>query len=163
MMGVNYLAQISIIKQFVSYFEQQGRGHIVSVVSATSYQAGVGMTSYGASKHALRGFLDGFAAELVYRRSPVTLSVFHPGAFDSKLFQGYNLWFSPAVSCEHMAQMLVEDALERRLQVSIYPRSLMVFPFIGPLLSLFSLSAAIPINPLENWKGAEHAAKSVKA
>jgi len=158
---VNYLAQTHLLKLFIPYMEAKNKGHIVGVASAAAFNAGAGMASYCASKFALRAYYEAVACELVMSRSPVTVSVFCPGAFESKLFQGFEFPLVPAMNATSVARALVNLSIERRFALSIFPRYLVPLPLTSSILAAFGRMLVIPINPLSNWKGLGYARETL--
>jgi NAD(P)-dependent dehydrogenase (short-subunit alcohol dehydrogenase family)/uncharacterized protein YndB with AHSA1/START domain len=65
---------------------ERSRGAIVAVGSIAARMPLPGMSAYTASKHGLVGFLDTVRVELEESGSSVTLSLVHPGAVDTPLW-----------------------------------------------------------------------------
>jgi NAD(P)-dependent dehydrogenase (short-subunit alcohol dehydrogenase family)/uncharacterized protein YndB with AHSA1/START domain len=65
---------------------ERSRGAIVCIGSIASLMPLPGMAAYTASKHGLVGFLDTIRVELEEGGSSVTISVVHPGAVDTPLW-----------------------------------------------------------------------------
>jgi len=65
---------------------ERSRGAVVCVGSIASLMPLPGMAAYTASKHGLVGFLDTIRVELEEGGSSVTISVVHPGAVDTPLW-----------------------------------------------------------------------------
>ena len=160
-MQVNYHAQTEMLKLFLPYLETNGSGHIVGVASAASFNAGAAMASYCASKFALRAYYEAVACELTIKRSPVTVSLFCPGAFQSKLFQGFHLPLLPALHASSVANALLNMSIERRYAISLYPSYLSPLPVVSAMLNSLGAMLVVPINPVSNWKGLLHAKESM--
>jgi short-subunit dehydrogenase len=161
MMRINYLAPVSIIKFFVEYFDKNGGGHIVTVLSMASFLSSAGMPSYCATKYALRGFIEGLSSELSIRRSKVTLSAFCPAAFKSKLFDGFDESIFKPLACERVANDLVHYSIKRRQVVTLVPGYFGIAAALSTLFNALGFFLVIPINPVVNWKGAEHSQQSL--
>lgn len=154
---INYLSQVELVKIMMPYLESHGGGHLVGVASLGAFNAGAGMTTYCASKFALRGFYEGLACELVIRSSPVSISVFCPGAFQSQLFQGYNIPFIPAMTPDEVAGALIHDSVERRFAISMYPVHLSFLCVFSAICNVLGVLFVVPFNPMTNWKGGKYA------
>jgi len=76
---------VDTIREALPHLERS-RGAIVAVGSIAARMPLPGMSSYTASKHGLVGFLDTVRIELEESGSSVTLSLVHPGAVDTPLW-----------------------------------------------------------------------------
>lgn len=76
---------VDSIREALPHLERS-RGAIVAVGSIASLMPLPGMAAYTASKHGLVGFLDTIRIELEEAGSPVTVSLVHPGAVDTPLW-----------------------------------------------------------------------------
>jgi len=158
MMRVNFLAQAIIVKKIVPFFETKGKGHIVCVASSAAFVGGAGMATYCASKAALKVFLEGVSAELLARFSPVTISIFCPGSFQSKLFEGFEFPFVPLEPAESIADSLINDCIFYRRQITIYPYRYASIPFLSGIANAFGRLLLMPKSPVVNWKGRSYVA-----
>ena len=164
MLQTNYLSQVELIKQFLPYMEKNGKGHIASVVSMASFSGGCGMSTYCASKFALRGFLEGLASELIYRGSPVSLSIFCPGVFDSKLFEGFEMPFPiiGTLRCSEVADAFIRDSMERRFAMSMYPSYLSPLGPFAVVANVLGWVLTVPIHVTRRWKSARYVMQSLE-
>ncbi|HEX6153733.1 MAG TPA: SDR family NAD(P)-dependent oxidoreductase [Solirubrobacterales bacterium] len=102
---------------------ERSRGAIVAVGSIAARMPLPGMSAYTTSKHGLVGFLDTVRIELEESGSSVTLSLVHPGAVDTPLWD--NLESSTGLlppEPPHPAVYAPESAAEAILEVIRHPR-----------------------------------------
>lgn len=83
---VTFRAAVDTIRAALPHLERTGNGAIVATGSLMTSVPLPTFSSYAAAKHALRGFLGSLRVELRAARSPVTVSMVHPGAVDSPLW-----------------------------------------------------------------------------
>jgi NAD(P)-dependent dehydrogenase (short-subunit alcohol dehydrogenase family)/uncharacterized protein YndB with AHSA1/START domain len=76
---------VDTVREALPHLERS-RGAVVCVGSIASLMPLPGMAAYTASKHGLVGFLDTIRVELEEGGSSVTISVVHPGAVDTPLW-----------------------------------------------------------------------------
>jgi NAD(P)-dependent dehydrogenase (short-subunit alcohol dehydrogenase family)/uncharacterized protein YndB with AHSA1/START domain len=76
---------IDTIRETLPHLERS-RGAVVAIGSIAARMPLPGMSAYTASKHGLVGFLDTVRIELEESGSSVTLSLVHPGAVDTPLW-----------------------------------------------------------------------------
>jgi NAD(P)-dependent dehydrogenase (short-subunit alcohol dehydrogenase family)/uncharacterized protein YndB with AHSA1/START domain len=76
---------VDTIREALPHLERS-RGAVVCIGSIASLMPLPGMAAYTASKHGLVGFLDTIRVELEEGGSSVTISVVHPGAVDTPLW-----------------------------------------------------------------------------
>lgn len=79
LMGVNFWGVVHGTHAFLPHFRETGRGHIVNLSSIFGIIAPPGQTAYAAAKFAVRGFSEALRHELEMQKSPIRLSVVHPG------------------------------------------------------------------------------------
>ncbi|MBO4224023.1 SDR family oxidoreductase [Bradyrhizobium neotropicale] len=77
--NVNFWGTVHATRAFLPQLARQREAHIVNVSSIFGIVAPPGQTAYCASKFAVRGFSESLRHELAAARSPVRLSVVHPG------------------------------------------------------------------------------------
>lgn len=102
---------------------ERSRGAIVAVGSIAARMPLPGMSAYTTSKHGLVGFLDTVRIELEESGSSVTLSLVHPGAVDTPLWD--NLESSTGLlppEPPHPAVYAPESTAEAILEVIRHPR-----------------------------------------
>lgn len=78
MLDVNLKAPIHLTHAFLPSIIKAS-GHVVNVGSVISKLAGLGFTTYAASKFGLLGFSQGLRGEMRYKKHPVTVHTVMPG------------------------------------------------------------------------------------
>lgn len=82
---VTFLGAVNVVRTALPELERT-RGAIVAMGSLMSKLPLPMLSSYSAAKHAERGFLNTLAIELRAQRSPVTVSLLHPGAINTPVW-----------------------------------------------------------------------------
>lgn len=82
---ITFMGAVNAIRSALPHLERSG-GCIVVTGSIMTKVPLPTFASYAASKHALRGFVGSLRIELRGRRSPVSISMVHPGAIDTPLW-----------------------------------------------------------------------------
>ena len=81
--GINVWGVVYGCKFFLPLIRRSGEGQIVNISSLAGYYPVPGLTSYVASKHAVRGFSESLRAELV--GSGIGVTCVHPGAIATNI------------------------------------------------------------------------------
>jgi 3alpha(or 20beta)-hydroxysteroid dehydrogenase len=81
----NFLGPLRGMVATLPRFLRQGSGRFVTVASMTAFLPFPGLASYAASKHALRAFHLGLAAE--QRHAPIEFVLVHPGAVETPMLE----------------------------------------------------------------------------
>jgi short-subunit dehydrogenase len=79
LMNINFWGVVRMTRAFLPHLAGQREAHIVNLSSIFGIVAPPGQTAYAAAKFAVRGFSEALRHELQMARSPVRLSVVHPG------------------------------------------------------------------------------------
>ena len=79
LMNINFWGVVHSTRAFLPHLARQPEAHIVNVSSIFGIVAPPGQTAYSAAKFAVRGFSEALRHELQMAKSPVKLSVVHPG------------------------------------------------------------------------------------
>jgi short-subunit dehydrogenase len=79
LMNINFWGVVHSTRAFLPHLAQQHEAHIVNVSSIFGIVAPPGQTAYSAAKFAVRGFSEALRHELQIAKSPIKLSVVHPG------------------------------------------------------------------------------------
>ena len=79
LMNINFWGVVHATRAFLPHLAQQREAHIVNLSSIFGIVAPPGQTAYAAAKFAVRGFSESLRHELQLAKSPVRLSVVHPG------------------------------------------------------------------------------------
>jgi len=78
-MGINFWGAVYGTRAFLPHLQRQSQAHIVNISSIFGIIGPAGQSAYSASKFAVRGFSESLRHELSMNKSPVRLSVVHPG------------------------------------------------------------------------------------
>jgi short-subunit dehydrogenase len=79
LMNINFWGVVHGSRAFLPHLAGRREAHIVNVSSIFGIIAPPGQTAYAAAKFAVRGFSEALRHELAMNKSPVRLSVVHPG------------------------------------------------------------------------------------
>src|SRR4051794_3655771 len=82
---VTFTGAVNVVRSALPELERTN-GAIVAMGSLMSRLPLPMLSSYAAAKHAERGFLNTLRIELTARRSPVTVSMLHPGAINTPIW-----------------------------------------------------------------------------
>jgi short-subunit dehydrogenase len=85
LMNINFWGVVNATRAFLPHFARQREAHIVNLSSIFGIIAPPGQTAYAASKFAVRGFSESLRHELQAAKSPVRLSVVHPGGIATSI------------------------------------------------------------------------------
>lgn len=84
-LGVNLFGVIHGTKAFLPHLLASGDGHVVNVSSLNGYLAQDAASHYCTSKFAVRGFTESLRIEMATSRSPVRVTVVHPGGVRTRI------------------------------------------------------------------------------
>jgi short-subunit dehydrogenase len=79
LMNINFWGVVHSTRAFLPHLARQSEAHIVNLSSIFGIVAPPGQTAYAAAKFAVRGFSESLRHELQMAKSPIRLSVVHPG------------------------------------------------------------------------------------
>ncbi len=79
LMNINFWGVVHSTRAFLPHLARQSEAHIVNLSSIFGIIAPPGQTAYAAAKFAVRGFSESLRHELTMAKSPIRLSVVHPG------------------------------------------------------------------------------------
>jgi short-subunit dehydrogenase len=79
LMNINFWGVVHATRAFLPQLARQREAHIVNLSSLFGLIAPPGQTAYCSAKFAVRGFSESLRHELAMAKSPVRLSVVHPG------------------------------------------------------------------------------------
>jgi short-subunit dehydrogenase len=82
---VNLFGVIHGTKAFLPHLIASGDGHVVNVSSLNGFMAQAEASHYCASKFAVRGFTESLRIELLRERTPVGVTVVHPGGIRTNI------------------------------------------------------------------------------
>jgi short-subunit dehydrogenase len=79
LMNINFWGVVHATRAFLPHLALEPAAHIVNLSSIFGIVAPPGQTAYAAAKFAVRGFSESLRHELQMAKSPVRVSVVHPG------------------------------------------------------------------------------------
>lgn len=85
LMNINFWGVVHGSRAFLAHLERQKAAHIVNISSIFGIIAPAGQTAYCASKFAVRGFSEALRHEFWLNKSPVQLTVVHPGGIKTNI------------------------------------------------------------------------------
>ena len=85
LMNINFWGVVHATRAFLPHLALQPEAHIVNISSIFGIVAPPGQTAYAAAKFAVRGFSESLRHELQMAKSPVKLSVVHPGGVSTNI------------------------------------------------------------------------------
>src|SRR5882724_9403667 len=85
LMNINFWGVVHATRAFLPHLRGQREAHIVNLSSIFGVIGPPGQTAYSASKFAVRGFSESLRHELQMTKSPVRLSVVHPGGVSTNI------------------------------------------------------------------------------
>ena len=85
LMNINFWGVVHATRAFLPHLTRKPEAHIVNVSSIFGIVAPPGQTAYAAAKFAVRGFSESLRHELQMAKSPVRLSVVHPGGVSTNI------------------------------------------------------------------------------
>ena len=83
--NINFWGAVHATRAFLPHLAAQPASHIVNLSSIFGIVAPPGQTAYAAAKFAVRGFSEALRHELQMAKSPVRLSVVHPGGIKTNI------------------------------------------------------------------------------
>lgn len=95
-MAVNYHGSVNGIRAILPYWQQQGRGHLIQITSSSALFPAPHMTSYAASKAAIRAFIQSLRVEL--RGTGMTITEIVPNTIDTPMSAGTNRHWIPKIA-----------------------------------------------------------------
>lgn len=117
MMDVNFWGVVRGTRLVLPAMRARGRGHLVTVASVASYVVPKGEATYGASKHAVHGWLKAVREEL--RGSGVEVSVVMPAVVDTVLAAGTEAGGVPRLTPAQVAVAVVDVLEKPRFEVFV--------------------------------------------
>lgn len=85
LININFWGVVHGTRAFLPHLQTQREAHIVNLSSVFGIIAPPGQTAYAAAKFAVRGFSESLRHELQASKSPVRLSVVHPGGISTNI------------------------------------------------------------------------------
>ena len=85
LMNINFWGVVHGSRAFMPHLQRQRAAHIVNISSIFGIIAPAGQTAYCASKFAVRGFSEALRHEFWLAKSPIQLTVVHPGGIKTNI------------------------------------------------------------------------------
>ncbi|CEG13794.1 putative short chain dehydrogenase [groundwater metagenome] len=85
-METNFFGSIQIVKEVLPHMQQEGKGHIVNVLSTNAIRGIPNLSSYGATKFALRAFSRCLDREMAKGHINIKVSEVFPASVDTPFF-----------------------------------------------------------------------------
>src|SRR5580692_5794160 len=83
--NINFWGAVHATRAFLPHLASQPASHIVNLSSIFGIVAPPGQTAYSAAKFAVRGFSEALPHELQMAKTPIRLSVVHPGGIKTNI------------------------------------------------------------------------------
>lgn len=120
--NTNFMGPLTGMLKTLERFRKQGRGHIVTVCSMTSFLPFAGLASYASSKHALRAFHDAVAVE--ERCSGIDFTIVHPTSTETPMLEqeaadddAAMCFLAPSVTADEVAGVIVKAIRRKAVEV----------------------------------------------
>jgi NAD(P)-dependent dehydrogenase (short-subunit alcohol dehydrogenase family) len=85
LMNINFWGVVHGTRAFLPHLASRPAAHIVNISSIFGIIAPAGQTAYCASKFAVRGFSEALRHEFWLNKSPINLTVVHPGGIKTNI------------------------------------------------------------------------------
>jgi short-subunit dehydrogenase len=85
LMGINFWGVVRGTRAFLPHLKRRPIAHIVNISSIFGIVAPAGQSAYCSAKFAVRGFSESLRHELAMSKSPVRLTVVHPGGIATNI------------------------------------------------------------------------------
>lgn len=85
LMNINFWGVVHSTRAFLPHLARQPEAHIVNLSSIFGIVAPPGQSAYAAAKFAVRGFSESLRHELQMAKSPIRLTVVHPGGVTTNI------------------------------------------------------------------------------
>lgn len=83
--GVNLFGVLYGTKAFLPHLIASGEGHVINISSLNGIMSQADMSHYNATKFAVRGFTETLRLEMLEAKSPVKVTVVHPGGIKTNI------------------------------------------------------------------------------
>ena len=104
--NINFWGVVHSTRAFLPHLASQPAAHIVNVSSIFGIIAPPGNTAYAAAKFAVRGFSESLRHELQAAKSPVRVSVVHPGGIKTNIVRNSRSGSAITTDNERRAQTI---------------------------------------------------------
>ena len=91
LMNINFWGVVHGTRAFLGHLSTRPAAHIVNISSIFGIIAPAGQTAYCASKFAVRGFSEALRHEFWLAKSPINLTVVHPGGIKTNIVRNMRM------------------------------------------------------------------------
>jgi len=91
LMNINFWGVVHGTRAFLAHLSTRPAAHIVNISSIFGIIAPAGQTAYCASKFAVRGFSEALRHEFWLAKSPINLTVVHPGGIKTNIVRNMRM------------------------------------------------------------------------
>jgi all-trans-retinol dehydrogenase (NAD+) len=151
--AVNTLAHFRTVRAFLPGMLTQGRGHIVTIASASGIAAVPRLADYSASKAAAIAFDESLRLELKHDGAPVQTTVVCPFYISTGMFEGVRTRFPlllPILKPERVADRIVAAIEKGKARLILpwfvrmaFPLRLLPVAWFDALMSYFGVSRSM--------------------
>lgn len=126
MVDVNYFGIVNSVLTVLPLLRAQGYGQIINVCSMSSFLPLTGYATYGATKHAMRGFHHALAME--ERDGPIRFSLIHPPSVQTPMLDQERLdpsaiiAFAEKAVAPEVIGRCINDAMDTNPREVVFPR-----------------------------------------
>ncbi|KAA0202900.1 hypothetical protein HAZT_HAZT011920 [Hyalella azteca] len=135
--AINVMSHFHTLREWLPVFMSRGDGHIVALSSIAGLMGTSNLVPYCATKHAIRGLMEGLKEELRFdnRYPGIKLTTVHPFVVETGLAKSYRIrfpLFNPVTTPADAASIII-DGIQREHYVVSIPKKDFYF------LKLFSV------------------------
>jgi short-subunit dehydrogenase len=113
LININFWGVVHGTRAFLPHLSKRPEAHIVNLSSVFGIIAPPGQTAYCAAKFAVRGFSESLRHELAMAKSPVRLSVVHPGGIATNIVRNSRIGTGMTDNARRAQSIERFDALAR--------------------------------------------------
>ena len=113
LININFWGVVHGTRAFLPHLSKRPEAHIVNLSSVFGIIAPPGQTAYCAAKFAVRGFSESLRHELAMAKSPVRLSVVHPGGIATNVVRNSRIGTGMTDNARRAQSIERFDALAR--------------------------------------------------
>ena len=113
LININFWGVVHGTRAFLPHLSKRPEAHIVNLSSVFGIVAPPGQTAYCAAKFAVRGFSESLRHELAMAKSPVRLSVVHPGGIATNIVRNSRIGTGMTDNARRAQSIERFDALAR--------------------------------------------------
>ncbi|MBJ6123736.1 SDR family NAD(P)-dependent oxidoreductase [Sphingomonas mollis] len=110
--GINFQGVVRMSRAFLPLLKEREQAQLVNLSSLFGIIAAPGQTAYAAAKFAVRGFSEALRNELLAEKSPVGVTVIHPGGVKTGIAQNARVAAAVTEAEKAVAQVRFAKALK---------------------------------------------------